>query len=51
MRVELGPRDIKQNQLVAVRRDTGEKLTLKNENIVQQLTDLLDKIHTDMYNK
>lgn len=51
IRVELGPRDIKQNQLVAVRRDTAEKLTLKNQNIGQQLKDLLKNIQDSLFNK
>lgn len=51
IRVELGPRDIKQNQLVAVRRDTAEKLTLKNQNIGQQLKDLLKNIQNSLFNK
>ncbi|KAL3874337.1 hypothetical protein ACJMK2_037366 [Sinanodonta woodiana] len=51
IRIELGPRDLKQNQVVAVRRDTGEKLTLKNDNIAKQLSDLLDDIHACLYNK
>lgn len=51
IRVELGPRDIKQNQLVAVRRDTAEKLTLKNQNIGQQLNDLLKNIQDSLFNK
>lgn len=51
IRVELGPRDIKQNQLVAVRRDNAEKLTLKNQNIGQQLKDLLKNIQDSLFNK
>lgn len=51
IRVELGPRDIKQNQLVAVRRDTAEKMTLKNQNIGQQLKDLLKNIQDSLFNK
>ncbi|XP_071078966.1 bifunctional glutamate/proline--tRNA ligase-like [Haliotis cracherodii] len=51
IRVELGPRDLKQNQLVAVRRDTGDKITLKNDNIVKQLNDLLNTIQDDLYAK
>lgn len=51
IRVELGPRDIKQNQLVAVRRDTAVKLTLRNQNIGQQLKDLLKNIQDSLFNK
>lgn len=51
MRVEIGPRDLKQSQIVVVRRDTGDKATLKNDNIVQQLADLLKQVQTDMFSK
>nr|XP_022332735.1 bifunctional glutamate/proline--tRNA ligase-like [Crassostrea virginica] len=51
IRVELGPRDIKQNQLVAVRRDTAEKLTLKNQNMAKQIQDLLKNIQESLFNK
>ncbi|CAC5405711.1 EPRS [Mytilus coruscus] len=51
IRLELGPRDIKNNQFVAVRRDTGEKVTMKNDNAVSQLKTLLDKIQENLYSK
>ncbi|XP_056021865.1 bifunctional glutamate/proline--tRNA ligase-like isoform X2 [Ostrea edulis] len=51
IRVELGPRDIKQNQLVAVRRDTSEKMILKRENIDKQLADLLKNIQDSLFNR
>ena len=51
LRVELGPRDIKQNQMVIVRRDTGEKLTVKNDGIVKQVKDLLDQVQADMFKR
>ena len=51
MRIELGPRDLKQNQMVVVRRDTGEKITLKNENILQQIKDLLEKMQNSLFDK
>nr|CAD7393466.1 unnamed protein product [Timema cristinae] len=51
VRVELGPKDLKQQQLVAARRDTGEKLTLKRETAPQQLADLLENIHCSMLNQ
>lgn len=52
IRIELGPKDIKLNQFIAVRRDTGEKLTIKrNEMLTKCVIDLLDNIHTSMYQK
>merc|ERR1712176_395561 len=51
IRIEIGPRDLKNNQVVVVRRDTGVKTTLQNENLDEQLVKLLDTIHDDMYNR
>jgi hypothetical protein len=36
---------------VAVRRDTGEKLTMKNENAASQLKSLLDKIQSNLFDR
>ncbi|XP_074643212.1 bifunctional glutamate/proline--tRNA ligase-like [Tubulanus polymorphus] len=49
IRVEVGPRDMKQNQFVAVRRDTGEKLTIKEEIGADELLKLLDTIQNSLY--
>ena len=45
IRLEIGPRDLENNQCVAVRRDTGEKMTLSLDNLEQSLQTLLDQIH------
>ena len=37
--------------MVAVRRDTGVKTTLSNENLAEQLQTLLNTIQDDMYNR
>jgi len=51
IRVELGPKDLKQGQLVAVRRDTGEKITLQRTSAVSDLKKLLDTIQQSMLDK
>ncbi|XP_052768039.1 bifunctional glutamate/proline--tRNA ligase-like [Mya arenaria] len=51
LRIELGTWDMKQNQVVIVRRDTGEKLTIKNDNLVQRVKNLLETIQKDMFDK
>ncbi|XP_059478554.1 bifunctional glutamate/proline--tRNA ligase [Neocloeon triangulifer] len=51
IRVELGPKDLKQGQLVAVRRDTGEKITIQRATAVEDLKKLLDTIHQSMLDK
>lgn len=48
MRVELGPNDLKKEQLVAVRRDTGEKITIELTNKISGLKKLLDDIQENL---
>ncbi len=48
VRVELGPRDIENNQAVLARRDTGEKITVSLDNIEQEVSKLLETIQNDM---
>ena len=36
---------------MVVRRDTGEKLTLKNDNAASQIKDLLEKIQTNLFER
>ncbi|GBM15901.1 Bifunctional glutamate/proline--tRNA ligase [Araneus ventricosus] len=51
IRVELGPKDMKKNQFVAVRRDTGEKITMGIDTAPNSVLELLDNIHANLYNK
>ncbi|XP_008124067.2 bifunctional glutamate/proline--tRNA ligase isoform X2 [Anolis carolinensis] len=51
IRLEVGPRDMKSNQFVAVRRDTGEKMTFAENEAVDQLRRILEEIHTNLYNR
>ena len=50
-RIEIGPRDIENGECVICRRDNGEKITVKLEEIETKLEELLETIQTDMYNK
>lgn len=51
IRIELGPKDMKAKQLVAVRRDTGEKITISLSDAATKIPALLKQIQSDMYNK
>lgn len=51
IRLEVGPKDVKNNQVLAARRDNGEKSTIKHGSLVKEVGDLLDLIHLDMYNR
>ena len=52
VRIEIGKRDIENNQITFARRDTGEKYTkdLKID-VVKYVDELLETIQKDMYNK
>uniref|UniRef100_A0A915J000 proline--tRNA ligase n=1 Tax=Romanomermis culicivorax TaxID=13658 RepID=A0A915J000_ROMCU len=51
LRAEVGPRELAQNQIVLVRRDTGEKITVSTDNLAKTICDMLDLIHQNLYNK
>ncbi len=48
LRVEIGPRDIENNQCVLVRRDNGEKLTVSLDELEAKVAELLETIQKDM---
>ena len=50
-RIEIGPKDIENNQVVVVRRDNREKIVVSLDDIATQLRDILETIQNDMYNK
>ena len=49
VRIEIGPRDIENNVCVAVRRDTGEKITINLNEIGTKLQEILNNIQQNMY--
>ena len=51
VRIELGPRDIENNQCVLVRRDTSEKIIVKLNEVENELKNLLEDIHSNMFNE
>lgn len=51
IRVELGPKDLEKSQVVACRRDTGEKLNVSLADATTGLTKLLDNIQSALYAK
>ena len=52
VRIEIGPRDLENNKITFVRRDTSEKYTEDfNIDVVKYIKDLLETIQKDMYNK
>ncbi|KAM8814869.1 bifunctional glutamate/proline--tRNA ligase [Rhynchonycteris naso] len=51
IRLEVGPRDMKSSQFVAVRRDTGEKLTVVESEAETRLQAILEDIHISLFRK
>lgn len=51
LRIEVGPRDLKSEQAVMVRRDTGEKRVIKQAGIEKEIPETLERIHSDMYKR
>jgi bifunctional glutamyl/prolyl-tRNA synthetase len=49
VRIELGLRDLKANQIVAVRRDTGEKIKVKSDRCVIDIHTLLSNIQRSLF--
>ena len=51
LRIEIGPRDIENNQCILVRRDNGEKTTVSLDELETVVPTLLETIHTAMFEK
>jgi prolyl-tRNA synthetase len=51
IRMEIGPRDIENDQAVLVRRDTGEKAVVKIDTIVETAAEMLNDIHENLFNE
>jgi prolyl-tRNA synthetase len=51
IRLEIGPRDIENNQCVLARRDTGEKVQVSLDGITETVKSLLDEIQENLYQK
>jgi prolyl-tRNA synthetase len=51
IRIEIGPRDLKQKQVTLARRDTSQKTTAKMTKTVRATEKLLEEIQTNLYAK
>uniref|UniRef100_A0A673KS25 glutamate--tRNA ligase n=1 Tax=Sinocyclocheilus rhinocerous TaxID=307959 RepID=A0A673KS25_9TELE len=49
IRLEVGPKDLKQGRFVAVRRDTGEKLTVPEADAEKKILNLLEEIQNNLF--
>ena len=50
VRIEIGPRDIENNKCVIVRRDTGEKINVSLDELINKLDSILEDIQKSMFN-
>lgn len=50
-RIEIGPKDIEKGQVIVVRRDTREKITVPENEIAERLKEILDTVQKDMFDK
>jgi prolyl-tRNA synthetase len=48
LRMEIGPRDLQNNQAVLVRRDTREKQTVSLDTVAEEAAEILQRIQDDM---
>ena len=51
IRIEIGPRDLKQQQVMMARRDTGQKLAVKEQDVATIVENLLTEIQHNLYAK
>lgn len=51
VRIEIGPKDIENNSVVAVRRDTGEKESVAIDQLTDKVTSLLNSIQANLLDK
>ncbi len=51
LRIEVGPRDIEQRNVVLLRRDTAEKIIIKLDDLIDQLPALLEDIQQELFDR
>ena len=51
LRLEIGPKDIENNQCVIVRRDSGEKIFVSLDELETKIPELLKAVHDGLYKK
>jgi len=49
VRLEIGPKDVEKHQVILVRRDTGEKMSVDESEINDKIKLLLDEIQSNMF--
>ena len=51
LRVEIGPRDVAEGQVVLARRDTGQKLAVPQQGLAERVSGLLEEIQRNLFRR
>ncbi len=51
LRIDIGPRDVENNQVVLVKRNTKEKIVAKEEELIEKVEETLNKIMSELKEK
>lgn len=51
VRIEVGPRDVENQKVVLARRDSGEKIVIDRNQVVDSVTSLLEDIQKSLFNR
>ncbi|KAL3230176.1 putative proline--tRNA ligase [Nakaseomyces bracarensis] len=51
LRIEIGPKDIEQGQVMIVRRNDSRKYVVKLDELESRVPEILDELHNDLFNK
>jgi len=51
LRIEIGPKDIREHRVVAARRDTGEKVSIRNDRLVKEVLIILESIQKGLFQR
>lgn len=51
LRIEIGPKDLEKKQITIVRRDTQEKIAIKQTQLIKKIPEILDTIQYSLFEK
>lgn len=51
LRVEIGPRDVREGKVTLARRDTGERISVEEEEIVEKVEEMLNEIQKNLFER
>ena len=51
LRIEIGPRDVREGRVIAVRRDTGEKIAVRLDALTEEILKLLESVQDELFQR